>query len=74
MPNEIISKPEDPTDRRKPRSFIEIMLFKVDRTLAIIGVITLGGMALRLNTTEAVQLAMAAVGGLVGYIGGRAGR
>ena len=61
-------------DKRKPRSAFEIITFKLDRTLAIIGIILIGGMAIKINSTEAIQLAMAAVGGLVGYIGGRAGK
>lgn len=61
-------------DKRKPRSAFEIITFKMDRTLAIIGIIFIGGMAIRINSNEAIQLAMAAVGGLVGYIGGRAGK
>jgi hypothetical protein len=61
-------------DRRKPRSAFEIVTFKMDRTLAIIGIILIGGIAIGVNSTEAIQLAMAAVGGLVGYIGGRAGK
>lgn len=64
---------ENEVDRRKPRSIFEIVSFKLDRTLAIIGIILIGGMALYFDATES-QLGMAAVSGLVGYIGGRAGK
>jgi hypothetical protein len=49
------------------------ILYKLDRTLAILGVIGLGAWALYVGTTESIQIAMAAIGGLVGYIGGRTG-
>ena len=62
-----------PDDRRKPRSAFEIVSFKLDRTLAIVGIVLIGGLAIFLNVTDS-QLGMAAVSGLVGYIGGRAGK
>ena len=51
------------------KGFKEIMFYKMDRTLAIIGIITLGCVAL-LSSSES-QLTMAAISGLVGYVGGR---
>ena len=47
------------------------ILYKVDRTIAILGVIILGTWALRIGTPESSQIAIAAIGGLIGYIGGR---
>lgn len=63
-------EPEDTVaiDRRKSRSAFEIISFKLDRTLAIIGIILIG-----ITATDS-QIWMAAVSGLVGYIGGRAGK
>uniref|UniRef100_A0A6H1ZL38 Uncharacterized protein n=1 Tax=viral metagenome TaxID=1070528 RepID=A0A6H1ZL38_9ZZZZ len=60
-------------ERRTPRSAFEILSFKLDRTLAIVGIVLIGGLALCFNVTDS-QLGMAAVSGLVGYIGGRAGK
>ena len=56
-----------------PRTLKEMILYKVDRTLAILGVIVLGAWALYIGTTDSIQIAMAAIGGLVGYVGGRTG-
>jgi len=51
----------------------ERILYKLDRTLAILGIIGLGVWALKIGTPESIQIAMAAIGGLVGYVGGRTG-
>ena len=56
------------------RNIKEMLLYKVDRTLAIAGLIVMGIWALKISTPESIQLAMAAVGVLGGYIGGRTGR
>lgn len=48
------------------------ILYKLDRTLAVLGIICLGGWALYIGSTESSQIGMAAISGLVGYIGGRA--
>ena len=47
------------------------LLYKLDRTLAIIGLVALGAFAIYKGSNEALQITIAAVGGLVGYIGGR---
>ncbi len=53
----------------------EYILYKLDRTLAVIGVIVIAITAMFLIARqEAMQIATAAVGGLIGYIGGRAGK
>lgn len=67
MPDEDI-KPEE------CRTLKEMILYKIDRTLAILGVIALGTLALRVGTPDTTQITMAAIGGLVGYIGGRTGK
>jgi len=64
MPDEII---ED----GKCFSTTEYLPYKLDRNIAIAGVIGLGAWALQLGTPESIQIAMVAIGGLVGYIGGR---
>ena len=53
----------------------EYILYKLDRTIAIGGiiVIALAAMAL-LVPGAATQIASAALGGLVGYVGGRTGK
>ena len=53
----------------------EYILYKLDRTLAVMGVIAIAITAMFLiERQEAMQIATAAVGGLIGYIGGRAGK
>lgn len=47
------------------------LLYKLDRTLAVLGLIALGAFAIFKGSNEALQVTIAAVGGLVGYIGGR---
>ena len=69
MENEITKE----TDRRKPRSAFEIVSFKMDRTLAIIGIVLIGSLALCYKVTDS-ELALVSVSGLIGYIGGRAGK
>ena len=57
------------------RTPIDYMLYKLDRTLAVAGVIMIALCALWwVSANEALQIATAAVGGLIGYIGGRAGK
>ena len=55
----------------QPKSFIEMFFYKMDRSLALLGVIVLGAWSLGLGNSD---IALAAIGGLVGYIGGRVGR
>ena len=57
-----------------PRNIKEMLLYKVDRTLAILGIVILGAWALKIGTNEAIQIAMAAIGMLGGYVGGRTGK
>jgi hypothetical protein len=53
----------------------EYVLFKVDRTLAILGVIAIAMLALWLaKGPDSMNIATAAIGGLVGYVGGRSGK
>lgn len=55
------------------RSFKEILLYKLDRTLAIAGLIGIGIVAMTIKnlSTTAVQVVTVIAGGLVTYIGGR---
>jgi len=57
------------------RTFKEMILYKMDRTIAIVGIILLGALALSFKTvnTTASQIVMVAIGGLVTYVGGRTG-
>jgi ribosome biogenesis SPOUT family RNA methylase Rps3 len=52
----------------------EYVLYKLDRTLAVVGLIVLGCWSLVELTPETSQIAIAVVGGLVGYVGGRSGK
>jgi type IV secretory pathway VirB2 component (pilin) len=54
-----------------PKSIREMLLYKIDRTLAVVGIIALGAWALKVGTNEAIQIAAAAVGFLGGFISGR---
>jgi hypothetical protein len=65
--------PIDTTDECK--SIGEFILYKVDRTLAILGVIAIAMLALWLaKGPDSMNIATAAIGGLVGYVGGRSGK
>jgi len=59
------------TDEVKTRTLTEMIMFKIDRSIAVLGIIVLGAWALNIATAESVQITMAAIGGLVGYVGGR---
>lgn len=64
---------DEPTD--ECRSIGEFILYKVDRTLAIVGVIAIAMLALYLaKGPDSMNIATAAIGGLVGYVGGRSGK
>jgi len=52
----------------------EYVLYKMDRSMAIVGLIVLGVWALAKGTPEMSQIAIAVVGVLGGYIGGRSGK
>jgi len=57
------------------RSIQEYILYKMDRTLAVLGIIGIAVAALFVYAgAEGVQLGNVAIGGLVGYIGGRSGK
>jgi hypothetical protein len=68
-----MADPVDTTDECK--SIGEFILYKVDRTLAILGVIAIAMLALWLaKGPDSMNIATAAIGGLVGYVGGRSGK
>ena len=51
------------------------ILYKLDRTIAIAGIICIAmGALILLKVADAQQIAIAAIGVLGGYIGGRAGK
>lgn len=56
-----------------PKTILELVMFKSDRTIAVIGIVVIGCLAILLGDEPLEQIAIAAVGGLVGYIGGRTG-
>ena len=53
----------------------EYILYKLDRTLAIGGIVIIALAAMALLVPEmAAQIALAGLSGLVGYVGGRTGK
>lgn len=57
------------------RTLGEYLLYKLDRTLTILGVVAIAIVAMILiSQDQAQQVATAAVGGLIGYLGGRASK
>ena len=60
---------------QKEYSTSEYVLFKLDRTLAVVGIVGIAVVALFVYAgPDGIQVATGAIGGLVGYIGGRAGK
>jgi type IV secretory pathway VirB2 component (pilin) len=47
------------------------MNINLDQTIAIVGIVALGGAALYLIGAESKEIILTAIGGLVGYIGGK---
>ena len=57
------------------RTISQYLMYKVDRTLAILGVIVIALLALYLGKApDSMNIATAAIGGLVGYVGGRSSK
>lgn len=73
MPEEV--KPEEVVKINdvECRTFKEMILYKMDRTLAIVGIIFLGSLSIGVEkiVSEAVPLINTAIGALAVYIGGR---
>ena len=65
----------EPKEPGKPKcyTFFEYILFKLDRNVAIVGLVAMGLWSIYKLTPESIQIANTIAGGLVGYIGGRAG-
>lgn len=65
----------DETPEEECKTIGEYILYKLDRTLAIVGVIVIALLALYLaKGPDSMNIATAAIGGLVGYVGGRSGK
>jgi len=56
------------------RTFTEFFFYKLDRTMAIVGIVLLSGVALYLRAPETVAAACLGIGALATYIGNRAGK
>jgi len=56
------------------KSIGEYILYKMDRTIAIIGLVALGLFALYKGGNESLQIAIAVAGVLGGYVGARASK
>jgi len=74
MPNEELPNEELPAvlEEKNGRSFKELLLYKIDRTLAIAGLVAIG-LAVCFTKVEdpSTQIAIAVIGALGVYIGGR---
>lgn len=64
----------EPIENIDGYSIKQLILYKMDRTIAVVGIVLLGCWALYMAKPDSFQISMAAVGGLVGYIGGRTGK
>jgi len=62
----------DETPETECRTIGEYLLYKLDRTIAIVGVVLIAMVALWKGLDP--NIATAAIGGLVGYVGGRSGK
>lgn len=72
MTDEII-----PTENINGYSIKQLILYKMDRTFAILGIILLGAVAIFKGTempVPAIQVVTAAITALATYIGGRTGK
>ncbi len=59
----------------KPLGPCQYFLYKFDRTLAILGIVGIAlGALIVLKVADAQQIAIASIGVLGGYIGGRSGK
>ena len=58
-------------DEEKVYSIKEYILFKLDRTISILGLVVLGGWGVYLGTPESLQMSSAIAGGLIVYVTGR---
>lgn len=62
----------DETPETECKTTIQYLLYKMDRSMAILGIIAIAVVALfYIQTPE--NIVSAAIGGLVGYVGGRSG-
>ena len=62
---------EEPSGKIAP---LEYLLFKLDRTVAVLGLILIALWLCWLKLPEGLQVVNIVVGGLIGYIGGRVGK
>lgn len=63
------------SDLPECKSILQLIMYKVDRTLAILGVIAIAMQSMHaIKPDIASQIAIAGISGLVGYIGGRSGK
>ena len=56
------------------KTITQYILYKLDRTLAIGGIIIIALLAIWLGKTDSSNIVMAGISGLVGYVGGRSGK
>jgi len=66
---------EENAQEQQAKSAIQYVLYKLDRTFAILGIIGIAmGALILLQVADAQQIAIAAIGVLGGYVGGRSGK
>ncbi len=68
MEQEITKEPEC-------RTVVEYILYKLDRNIAVCGIVAISVLALLYwQNDSGLQVCTAGLGGLVGYVGGRSGK
>lgn len=76
--NEILKQEDEivkQESEQNGRTVKEMILYKMDRTLAIAGIIILGMAAMFVEhpVPASIQVSLVAIGGLVTYVGGKVG-
>lgn len=57
------------------RTVLEYILYKLDRNIAVLGIVAVSILALILwRNDSGMQVCTAGLGGLIGYVGGRSGK
>lgn len=59
------------TDPLRPKTIFELLTFKMDRTLAVAGVVIMGAMAILFLKAESTAIVTACVGALAAVLGAR---
>ena len=68
-----VAEGTDQNQGSKERSMRAMLLYKMDRTIAIVAIVVIALYALYIGTSDAMQIVSIAIGGLVGYLGAKMG-